>query len=174
MNTTDLKRKKRVVRPHEKKEVLPPLSSNLLTLHAPFNTGDPIIYHGGPTEKGLLLPPYDVTAEYIPEEHSINVKVTVGINQELDIEWLDIYGGVNMTKDNKGENMQRLYIVYDKSEGVMEEFVPYYLEFKVPMILDEKMIHALEFYLWNEDPKTSRGTVTTVKHSKFTMENSKC
>ncbi len=162
MNSTDLKRRKRISR---NTNAAPPASSMVLTLQAPFNIGPP--QPAGPTGKYPLIPPYDVTAEYVNEETMIKICVTAGINSNLNITELDIYGGEVMLKPSAHENMRQLYIVYDKQEGEMEQFTPYHLEFEIPASLEGDLINTLEFYLWNEDPKTSRGTVTTVKHSKL-------
>lgn len=167
MNTTNLKRRNRISRDVS---ATPPASSEMLTLHAPFNTGTSQPAHG-PIGKYKLIPPYDVTAEYTNEETMIKINVTVGINSELDISELGIYGGDVMLKPSEHENMQRIFIVYDKNEGDMVEFTPYHLEFEIPASIEYDLINTLEFYLWNEDPKTSRGTVTTVKHSKLFIEN---
>lgn len=166
MNLTELKRSKKV---SDNTHVLPPSSGKLLTLPAPFNMGEPQPYHG-PTGKYPLVPPYEIMAEYANDDTMIKINVTVGINSSLIISNLDIYGGDIMLKPSAHENMQKLFVVYDKQEGEMDEFTPYHLEFEIPAWIEDGKINTLEIYLWNEDPKTSRGTVTTVKHSKLTID----
>jgi len=163
MNTTKLKRRKRTTR---EPYVTPPVSSKVLTLPAPFNTGEPQPAPG-PKGKDSLISPFDISAEYTNDETMIKINVAVGINSDLTISELDIFGGNVMLKPSEHVNMQKLYVVYDKQEGEMVQFTPYYLEFEIPASIEGICINTLEFYLWNEDPKTSRGTVTTVKHSKL-------
>lgn len=166
MNTTNLKRRKRAIK---ETDVVPPVSSKVLTLPAPFNMGTPQPAPG-PKGKDSLISPFDISAEYTNDETMIKINVTVGINSDLTISELDIYGGDVMLKPSEHENMQKLYVVYDMKEGEMTHFTPYILEFEIPAWIEDSLINTLEFYLWNEDPKTSRGTVTTVKHSKLIVE----
>lgn len=167
MNTTDFKKRKKTIRePHV---ALPSDSSKVLTLPAPFNMGTPQPAPG-PKGKDSLISPFDISAEYTNDETMIKINVTVGINSDLTISELDIFGGDVMLKPSEHEDMQKLYVVYDKQEGEMTHFIPYYLEFEIPAFIEDSLINTLEFYLWNEDPKTSRGTVTTVKHSKLIVE----
>ncbi|MDT7832579.1 hypothetical protein RQM59_09320 [Flavobacteriaceae bacterium S356] len=168
MNTAKLKRRREVRRePH----IAPPASSKLFTLPAPFNMG-PSEPYSGPKGQDSLIAPFDITAEYANGKTIIKIKVTVGINSDLTISELDIYGGDAMLKPSQDKKMQKLYVVYDMQEGEMTQFTPYYLELEIPACIEDEHINTLDIYLWNEDPKTSRGTVTTVKHSKLTLEKS--
>jgi hypothetical protein len=142
--------------------ISPPNSELLVTLNAPFEEGTKTRYTGNWDSKTPLMTPTDFSAEYV-KSGNIEVEVTVYINASLDINQLEIYGGLDLVAFEKGDSFQKLYVTYDQSENKPINVYPYTLSFEIPGLLNNQSIPALNICLWNEDPKTSRGTVTTVK-----------
>ena len=146
------------------KSIAPPNAKELITLTAPFDKGNEVKYNGNWNSLTPLEQPINLSAEYVGKT-KIKVNVTVEINSELIIGELVVYGGKDIVKFEENDNVsaQRIYITYDKDESKPVEVYPYILEFEIPNAIGNEKINTLEVYLWNDDPKTSRGTETAVQ-----------
>ncbi len=62
-----------------------------------------------------------------------------------------------------GKSQLNFYITYDKPETRVSQFTGYRVNFAVRMPNPGNPPTQIETFLWDEDPRTSRGTVTTVQ-----------
>ncbi|MBP0903120.1 hypothetical protein ACFSKN_14190 [Mariniflexile gromovii] len=100
------------------------------------------------------LPPNNVSA--VESGTAITITATVYIDAADDINSLDVYIAQPLTGDT-----QDVYFVYDYEEEIPNALYPYTFSFEIED--PNKSIKNIESYLWDEDPVTSRGTVTPVE-----------
>jgi len=121
---------------------------------------NPIVKRMGPATN-LVYPPSDPSAYfYTPDTLSLSVDVFTPTNQLTVIQ--------NFYLNNFGRfNLQFFIQGCWSPETPLNEFQLYRVSFSadanaLPDYITLAEINQVEFFLWNEDPKTSRGTVTTV------------
>lgn len=100
------------------------------------------------------LPPDNVTA--IQTNNLIAVTAKIYIDAADNLTGLDIYAANSL----KAGGIQDVYVVYNYEEEVPLALYPYTISFSIDNSAGE--IHKIESYLWDEDPVSSRGTVTDI------------
>ncbi|WP_420574173.1 hypothetical protein [Kordia sp.] len=104
-----------------------------------------------------LVAPMQVEATVSKDNKSIEIQSVLYINSSHKITYLDIYEN----SDSQKPEVKRIYIEFKKERtDPTTEFITYLADFKIAY--DEK-IEEVHVYLKSSNPRTSRGTVTTVK-----------
>ncbi len=75
------------------------------------------------------------------------------------------FSGVNMQSviSSSGEKELDFFIIYDEPEERYQNFEAYRVDFIVENPPED--LAQIQTFLWDEDPVSSRGTVTTVSHA---------
>lgn len=103
------------------------------------------------------LPPL-VQANFDVDEN-ILVSTVCFLDAELDIKNVQVYWDCNVLKPN-------FYIAYNAKNSEVKVFRAYEVNFTLTKDkLLGMMPEVIETFVWDEDPITSRGTVTTVRSS---------
>lgn len=87
------------------------------------------------------------------EENTLQVSAVVLIDSNATINTIQVFFDGNQLEPN-------LYIAYDAPEVSSANFIAYQVDFNLPLENQPKKINTV---VWNEDPETSRGTITTVQ-----------
>ncbi|VXA95247.1 conserved hypothetical protein [Flavobacterium sp. 9AF] len=87
------------------------------------------------------------------ENKQLQVNAVVLINSQAGINEIEIYYDANSTIPN-------FYVTYDATEMPSTNFTLYQVNFSVSIDCQPETIQTV---VWNEDPETSRGTITTVQ-----------
>ncbi|MEP3838576.1 MAG: hypothetical protein ABJM36_13060 [Algibacter sp.] len=101
------------------------------------------------------LPPANVTA--IEHGTTITITATVFIDAADNVTSLDIY----LTEALINGDTQGVYIDYNYIEEIPTSLYPYTFSFDVQD--PTNAITKIESFLWDEDPVSSRGTITEVE-----------
>ncbi|WP_298319616.1 hypothetical protein [uncultured Aquimarina sp.] len=112
--------------------------------------------------------------EYLPAPEIINCSSNISSSGEMIMKVQVIVFIPEITcltdKDvtiywDKKSSPDSFYITYNKSEVVTYNYRAYEVNFDVLYCSSDTFPSLIEIYLWDEDPVTSRGTVTTVQPS---------
>ena len=115
-------------------------------------------------QKGAIISPStQTTVTPLEPDHvsalengtTITITATVYVDAADDLSSLDVYITEPLTGDT-----QDVYFVYDYEEEVPSALYPYTFSFEIEDPTNS--IKYIESYLWDEDPVSSRGTVTEV------------
>lgn len=103
------------------------------------------------------LPPL-VQANY-DFEGNISVSVVFFVDSQRDLKSIQVYWDRNILKPS-------FYIAYSEMNDLVKSFISYEIDFELKReeLLGMKP-EEIEAFVWNKDPITSRGTVTTVRSS---------
>lgn len=117
-----------------------------------------------PREKQLIPSPYNVHADYSNGELTVLATVLLPAPQ-LECTVTQVF-----SVDQNGDPRLLLYFCYDLEDSDYTQFFSKTYRLVVdptpfPSNFNLAEVKSIEFFVWNEDPKTSRGTVTTVSHS---------
>lgn len=115
-----------------------------------------------PKEKYELISPLDTSAEEIEEGKAISIRSTVFINASHQPKHVKIY---TEDIDQETKNLS-LYIVFDKLvNNPQTKFISYKVDFEITENEVENIrdVKTATLFLKSSNPRTSRGTVTTVK-----------
>jgi hypothetical protein len=129
----------------------------------------PVVINLPPQFKRTIPPPYNVNA-ILEDSGSISVYASVLIPQTPMLRPKQIETPFNVTQvfslDSDGKPKLQFYFCYNGAydSRALNEF-HYRLtasDASLPSGFQMKDVLSVEVFLWDEDPKTSRGTVTTV------------
>lgn len=87
------------------------------------------------------------------QKTTLQVSAVVLIDSNATINTIQVFFDGNQLEPN-------LYIAYDAPEVSSANFIAYQVDFNLPLENQPKKINTV---VWNEDPETSRGTITTVQ-----------
>ncbi|WP_130734127.1 hypothetical protein [Flavobacterium sp. J27] len=87
------------------------------------------------------------------ESKALQVSAVVLIDANASIDAIQVYY-------EKNDIMPNLYVTYDAPEESSANFSAYQVNFMLDISTQPKTIQTT---VWNEDPETSRGTITTVQ-----------
>jgi hypothetical protein len=150
------------------------MNSDITQLSTPFGVfiGEPISTVDQGTyrtstrmDEDFMFPPFNVTAILSDDSETLAIVALVNVAQPFTEQPFLIYQ--NCCLDNAGEVRLQFYICYTDLPVSTADFECFTLDFNASgtnlpkdVVLDD--VKTIETFLWNRDPKTSRGTVTTV------------
>ncbi|MES2555097.1 MAG: hypothetical protein V4604_03050 [Bacteroidota bacterium] len=116
-----------------------------------------------------FIPSPVVVASYDPTNDQIHASIIVFLPTAVDLPEFHVHGLFNINP--AGLEQLQFFVVTDYPETTISQtFKGYRFDFKanremLPTGVHFNQIVTIQGFLWNKDPKTSRGTVTTVIHS---------
>jgi hypothetical protein len=117
-----------------------------------------------------FMPSPMIVSSYIPEQNQINVSIIVYLPLTVPEPTYDHLFGLFNVNPSGLEQLQ-FFVVTNYDSSIAESlFIGYQFDFGAnpdllpPNVGLEKIV-TTQAFLWNEDPKTSRGTVTTVSRA---------
>lgn len=116
-----------------------------------------------------FVPSPVVVASFDPVQDEIHVSVIVFIPATIERLVFDVHGLFNINPT--GLEQLQFFVVTDYPDStVSRNFRGYRFDFKanreiLPTGVNFDQIFTIQAFLWNKDPKTSRGTVTTVSRA---------
>ena len=142
--------------------------------HAPFHYAKPQLVDTGddfeiefPNQLHVaFIPSPVVVASFDPVTDEIHVSIIVFLPISVEFPEFSVYGLFNINP--AGLEQLQFFVVTRYSDTIVSRnFKGYRFDFKanreiLPPNVHFDQIHTVQGFLWNEDPKTSRGTVTTV------------
>jgi len=112
-----------------------------------------------------LFPPV-VSAHFETTKEEVIVVNAFVLIPYRDMDAINFVVGQQFAYSDSGNNQLNLYISYDEAEVITNKYIPLLVSFKTNPIVkgpNEEPIITIQTFLVNEDPVTSRGTITTVK-----------
>lgn len=108
-----------------------------------------------------------VEATYFEVENTLNVSAVLFLDSSIQSPAFTVYQYYGIDVD--GQPIVQFFIAYDYKETQAQVFNAFQLNFQVnPALLPSlnlSDIKTVQTFLWDTDPVTSRGTVTTVQKS---------
>ena len=132
-------------------EKILPANTTFLTTVTNLNRGNLIT----PSPQ-VTVTPLCPAVSVVENNGVLNVVATVFIDAADSLSSLNVY----ISNSLLNGNTQVIYFVYDYVEEVPQSLYPYTFTFQVTD--PNNTISFIESILWDEDPVSSRGTVTTV------------
>ncbi|WP_308990678.1 hypothetical protein QLS71_004270 [Mariniflexile litorale] len=133
----------------ENKE-LPPGTNKLTTVNT-LNKGERM--SPSPQTTNTPLPP---AVSAVKNGTNIIITATVFVDEKDSLNSLEVYITSSLVGGTQG-----VYFVYDYVEETPTAVYPYTFSFNLPD--STNAIEKIKSFLWDEDPVTSRGTVTEVE-----------